>query len=820
MVFSAFTVMPFSAFAESETATTGSGTVEDPWVVYNWAALKEKMALDGYIKLGEDAVDPVHDRDSGLSVPYGTTVTLDLNGFTVNRNLESKTRYGYVIYVSGTLNLYDSGETGKITGGYSSQYSDSGTIYTGGGFCVMGGTLNMYGGEVTENNSSNYGNGGGVFVTEGGTFNMHGGKITKNSSYNPGGGVCVRNHGTFTMNGGEISGNSGSAGGGVYLNGSGDSFVMNNGTISENRGGYGGGVYQNNSSTFVMNGGSITKNNTHADDYNSGYGAGVYSGSSFVMTGGSITENIASYQTGGYLPRNPCGVGVTIGGTCTISGNVVIAGNKKEKRIYNYNYTEYTTEYSESNLFLSNQYTDRIITIAGELTDGASIGIDSEKEPDAENPIVFTEGFKTYNENDEPSEFFFSDNGYEVKMNGDESALYLHTHTMTPVATVEADCVNAGKNAYYHCSSCGKDFEDENGNTVIADIDTWGIIPAKGHNYSVQSTDDKYLKTAATCKNVAEYYYSCLNCGEADPVNLFEYGTVAPHQLTKVDEVKADCLNGGKSEYFVCDICGKYFAEETGTTEIDDIDGYGITAALGHDFGDNEKVCRRCGAANPDYKEPAPVLTPEEAAMPTEEKTEELIKKTNTDKKDVAGSDYQRLMLKATPKGKTITLKWKAISGANGYIIYGAPCGQKMTRLATVTNPKTVKKTFKKLKKGKYYKYMVVAYKKAGDGSNRVISKSKSVHCTTPGGKKGNPTGLKAPKKLTVKKGKKKKIKAKLLKKGKVATHIAKFRYETSDKAVATVDAKGYIKGKKKGTVKIYVYTQNGICKTIKVKVK
>ena len=115
---------------------------------------------------------------------------------------------------------------------------------------------------------------------------------------------------------------------------------------------------------------------------------------------------------------------------------------------------------------------------------------------------------------------------------------------------------------------------------------------------------------------------------------------------------------------------------------------------------------------------------------------------------------------------------------------------------------------------------MVVAYKKAGDGSNRVISKSKSVHCATPGGKKGNPTGLKAPKKLTVKKGKKVKIKAKLLKKGKVATHIAKFRYETSNKAIATVDAKGYIKAKKKGTVKIYVYTQNGICKTIKVKVK
>ena len=216
---------------------------------------------------------------------------------------------------------------------------------------------------------------------------------------------------------------------------------------------------------------------------------------------------------------------------------------------------------------------------------------------------------------------------------------------------------------------------------------------------------------------------------------------------------------------------------------------------------------------------PAPVLTPEEAAMPTEEKTEELVKKTNTDKKDVAGSAYAPLMLKASSKKKTVTLKWKRTKGASGYIIYGAPCGQNMTRLATVTNPNAAKYTFKKLKKGKYYKYVVVAYKKTAAG-NRIISKSKSVHCSTPGGKKGNPTGLKAPKKLTVKKGKKAKIKAKLLKKGKVATHIAAIRYESSNAKIATVDKKGTIKAKKKGTVKIYVYTQNGICKTIKVKVK
>ena len=101
------------------------------------------------------------------------------------------------------------------------------------------------------------------------------------------------------------------------------------------------------------------------------------------------------------------------------------------------------------------------------------------------------------------------------------------------------------------------------------------------------------------------------------------------------------------------------------------------------------------------------------------------------------------------------------------------------------------------------------------------MSKSKSVHCATPGGKKGNPTGIKLKKtKITLKKGKKTKIKATLQSKGKVATHIAKFRYESSNKKIATVDSKGNIKAKKKGTVTIYVYAQNGLCKTIKVKVK
>ena len=64
--------------------------------------------------------------------------------------------------------------------------------------------------------------------------------------------------------------------------------------------------------------------------------------------------------------------------------------------------------------------------------------------------------------------------------------------------------------------------------------------------------------------------------------------------------------------------------------------------------------------------------------------------------------------------------------------------------------------TKKKLKKGKYYKYMVVAVK---DG--KVVSSSKTLHIATKGGKVGNPKKVKLnKKKVSLKKNKILKIKA------------------------------------------------------------
>ncbi|MBO4864283.1 MAG: Ig-like domain-containing protein [Eubacterium sp.] len=202
---------------------------------------------------------------------------------------------------------------------------------------------------------------------------------------------------------------------------------------------------------------------------------------------------------------------------------------------------------------------------------------------------------------------------------------------------------------------------------------------------------------------------------------------------------------------------------------------------------------------------------------------QKMILNANTDKGDVEGSTQRFLQLKGTAKNKkSIKLTWKTIKQADGYIIYGSKCGSKMKYVTTIKKPAAKSFTIKKLKKGTYYKYMVVAYKTTESG-DVVLTTSKSVHVATTGSKKGNPSKITVKKsKISAKVGKTVKIKAKFKspKGKKIHTHIAKFRYESFDEKIATVDKKGKVKAVSKGKTKILVYTQNGLCKTINVTVK
>ena len=360
---------------------------------------------------------------------------------------------------------------------------------------------------------------------------------------------------------------------------------------------------------------------------------------------------------------------------------------------------------------------------------------------------------------------------------------------LIPTAKQNASCTEAGYNAYYQCSKCSKYFSDAKGETEISKP---VAIDPLGHSWGLPtyswSEDNATVTATRVCANDESHI-------ETETVNTSSDQTTAP-----------TCTEKGETTY-TASFTNTAF--ETQTKTVDDI------KALGHDFGKNEKVCKRCKVKNPNY------ISPEDAALPTDKKTEEVIKKTDTDKKDVKGSEFKVLKPKATAKKKTITLTWKKVKGADGYIIYGAQCGKDMKKLKTIKNAKTVKYTFKKLKKGKYYKYIIAAYKTTPDGKKRIISKSKSVHCTTDGGKKGNPSKITVKKnKLTVKKGKTVQISGRVKSKPKMAVHINVARFESSNTKIATVDKNGKVKGKKKGTATIYVIAQNGIYTTVKVKVK
>ena len=199
--------------------------------------------------------------------------------------------------------------------------------------------------------------------------------------------------------------------------------------------------------------------------------------------------------------------------------------------------------------------------------------------------------------------------------------------------------------------------------------------------------------------------------------------------------------------------------------------------------------------------------------------TQDIITNANTDKNDIAGSSFAKFRLKATGKNKAVKLSWKEIKGSEGYTIYGAKNGKKMKKIKDM--PSGVKSyTVKKLAKGTYYKFIIVSYRYS-QGKKYTIATSSAVHCVTNGGKFGNPQKLVFnKKKLNVKVGKKIKLKPKYKSDKKVKIFIAKFRYESSNSSVAKVDKKGRMTGVKKGKCYVYIYTQNGLYKRVRVSVR
>ena len=181
-----------------------------------------------------------------LPIDKATDINLCLNGKTISWS-GSQSVHNYAIFImndSVSLTITDCQKyVGKIT---RTNASDGTIIFNGG-------TLTLFNGDISGNNT-----GEGVFNHN--IFNMYGGTIQNNTStgkyYSTGGGVV--NDGTFNMTGGTITGNVGESCGGVFNRGT---FNMSGGSITDNSGKESsGGVY--NIDTLNLSGTPVITDNT------------------------------------------------------------------------------------------------------------------------------------------------------------------------------------------------------------------------------------------------------------------------------------------------------------------------------------------------------------------------------------------------------------------------------------------------------------------------------------------------------------------------------------------------------------------------------
>lgn len=231
-----------------------------------------------------------------INVPGGSSLTLrniTLNGY---RDGMSATESTVTVDDNATLNLRD---RAVLTNNFKS-----------GLLVAAGGTVNMYAGTISNNESRANGYGGGV--TNRGTFNMYGGAIERNLIQITAIGGGVYNTGTFNLYGGTIgsdnaaNGNTALTAGGVYNNGT---FVMDGAAaaIKNNRTttGGGGGVYNAGSGTFTLRSGAITQNQA------TGAGGGVYNAGSaiFRLDGDTalVGDNTSSSYGGGIYATGAAG---------------------------------------------------------------------------------------------------------------------------------------------------------------------------------------------------------------------------------------------------------------------------------------------------------------------------------------------------------------------------------------------------------------------------------------------------------------------------------------------------------------------------------
>lgn len=225
---------------------------------------------------------------------------------------------------------------------------------------------------------------GGVAYVKNGTLSVYDITLTGGSA-TTGGAIVVDKDGTLNLYSGEISGN----------------HVTN---------GKGGAIYIKSGGVVNIYGGTIKDNHVY-----SGNGGAIYveAGGTLNLYGGTITGNTASGLGGGIY--------VETGGRVNIQGAPVVTGN--------------TAGGKANNVYVCVDSTSPLLTISGELTDGAKLGVST----DASYPVLLAnreQDYSAYFTPDDPDAF--------VLFSG--SALNL---CAKPSATLEGDTLTVSTGSNY-----------------------------------------------------------------------------------------------------------------------------------------------------------------------------------------------------------------------------------------------------------------------------------------------------------------------------------------------------------------------------------
>ena len=192
--------------------------------VATWAELRaaiEEQEDGKTIKLTDNLYLTSEDGPIDIYVTTGNSITIDLNGHSIDRNLNTPVANGYIFtIVNGTVNLEgDAG--GSISGGYNS--GNGGAIIVN-----RGATLNFLSGIIDYNRTAR--NGGAIYSE--GTVNIDGGMIMSNTAGNRGGGICADAGSVNLLGGSVVYNDSAYEGGGIYAEQDASITVANSSVIS------------------------------------------------------------------------------------------------------------------------------------------------------------------------------------------------------------------------------------------------------------------------------------------------------------------------------------------------------------------------------------------------------------------------------------------------------------------------------------------------------------------------------------------------------------------------------------------------------------